>query len=383
MSAPAQAETIMLLGMRGDTAALPAVSGFLASKDAAVRTASIHALGELGGANEVAELLKQMQSAEFKPAAIEALSRLDAPGVDAALIQQMQDGGLKAEAIPVAEMRNCRVAAPALLKLTTDSDATVRHAAWSGLATLASSSDMDAMMKLVLDIGDPREKAFAEKSIKDFCGQAVDTEKCMAAVIPYYAQASGSTKLFILDIAANVGSDNALGLAKDALKSGDKELYNKAVRSLAAWPNTKASPTLLDLVENAPDETTRILALRGFIQTATYEGNAGKRLKMYEDATKLATRIEEKRLVVSGLGASKNDKAVDLMVRFLDDAEVRNEAEAAALALAKELSKKKPAEAGIIADKIIAVSDNKKNVNTAKDISENATKGGSKRKKKK
>lgn len=374
MPAPVQAETIMLLGLRGDKAALPAVSVLLNSKDAAVRTASIKALGRLGGANEVEPLLKQMQSAEYKAVASEALTKLDASGVDAVLAQQMQGESFKAEAIQVATLRNSQGVAPALLTLAAGSDAAVRHAAWDGLSTLASSNDMDAMMKLALAIKDPREKAFSEKCIKDFCGQAADSEKCMQVVIPYYGQANGSTKLFILDIAAKAGSQNALELAEDALKSSDKELYGKAVRSLAAWPNTKASPTLLELAENAKEETIRILALRGYIQTAALESSGGKRLKMYEEATKLATRIEEKRLIVSGLGASKNNKAVDLMVQFLDDAAVRSEAEAAALQLAKDLGKKKPDEARILADKIIAVSDDKKNINKAKSISENAGK---------
>ncbi len=377
-----QAEAIALLGARGDAAAVPALAGFLDGPDLAVRQAAIAALGRIGGAKEAGLLFAQMQDDACKAVAVDALARLDGEGVDDAIIDRLSVKETCADAVAVLGKRNCIAATPALLALTDGADAAMRQAAWLGLAEVATDDYVDAMMKRSLAIDDPREKADAQHAVKETCAQATDAAKCMEAVAPYYAAADLPAKLFILDVARRAGAAEALALVLGALEAGDAELRKKALRTLAAWPNAAAAPVLLELTQDASEEVERILALRGYIQCTAFEKNSNRQLAMYTDALALSKRPDEKRMVVSGLGATKNVKAVGLIRQLLRDPALREEAEAAALQLAGSIAKRNGKESKELAAEIIARSKNKRHVKQAEALASAAGKSPRKKKRK-
>ena len=87
---------------------------------------------------------------------------------------------------------------------------------------------------------------------------------------------------------------------------------------------------------------------------------------MYKAAADLAKRVDEKRLILSGLGAVKDPDALKLSAAYLDDAEVKGEAELAVVALLDTMKPPYPAEVPALLKKIVASSQNQDVVNKAK-----------------
>ena len=216
---------------------------------------------------------------------------------------------------------------------------------------------MAAVATAAFAVKDARETAAAMAVLKSICLQARDKGKCFDLVAANYDQASAAAKANIVDLASAAGSPAALEVERKALKSGDQELYGKAVRALAAWGNETAAADLLDLAQKAPSEVNRLLSLRGYIQIAStkeFKLNPAERMAMFKQAGELAKRADEKKLIISGLTLAGSADALNMVGRYWDDADVREEAELTAAKLMDDLKQSQPAEVKALATKLQA-----------------------------
>jgi len=350
-----QAEVIGLLGERGDSAALGALAVCLDSESEAVRKATANAAAKLGGADQVAALLAAGEST------LPAIASMADARVDAELIKQLNKGPAAALAVKALSMRGCVTAVPPILTLTTADDANVRKAAWGALAALATDEHADAMMKALLAAKDQTDKKLAEGALKRLCGTANDKNACFEVIAASYVQADDSTKALILDLGAIAGSKKALELAKGAMGEST-ELRGRAFRALAGWANADAAPALLELARNGSNEKESILALRGYIRVAGVDQRHPswkEKLKMYQAASELAKRADEKRLILSGLRNVRRPEALKQLEACLSDEAVSKEAALAALDLGWDLRRHHREAVAAVSKKILETATDK------------------------
>jgi HEAT repeat protein len=361
-----RAALIGALAARGDASALAGISRHLGSENPEVRKAATLAVAALGDATHVRTLLRQAGAGKAGEVAMTGLAGMTAAGVDDALIEALRDETLAITAMKVLGKRACRKAAGELLRLAKTGSAEVRSEAWGALASAASESDMDAMMAAAIAIDDAGLKSKATKSVEHFCSRAQDKQACFEAAARHYDRADETTKIFILTLASVTGGTKALELTKSALKSGNRQLRDRALQSLVRWPDWRAAAVLMDLARSAPEEKTRILAVKGYISVADRERNERKRVKMYQDVRELVKRAEEKRLLVSKLGNVKDPRAIPILSAYLDDGEVKNEAAMAAVKIAGKIRRGSRRELRALMEKVIASTTDKGLVNKAK-----------------
>jgi len=352
-----KAQLITALGARGDTVATGPITGYLDSPNAAVRDAAVKALGKLGDAGMVLPLLAAAADApESEKAVIAAIVAMKDESVDAVLVDSLNNPRLRRTAIRTCIARGCTEAVGALLKLVKDTDADVRKDAWAGLAALADEDDMNSIMQTVVAIRNTKDLACAEGAIKEVFSRAGDKGGCFQVVAGNYRAGTDALKHVIIDLAALVGDSTALNLERNALRSGDKELYARALRALAKWPNESAAEDLLEQAGNAAATVDRIVALRGYIRIAgmdTARLSAGERMKMLKTALTLAGRTDEKKQIAAALQQVRNLKALEMLKEFMDDPAVRPEAEMSAANLIWQLYKKHPAETEAMARQLV------------------------------
>ena len=371
-----RAELIAALGQRRDTSASRAVLPYATSRNDAVRQAAIVAMGSLGDASCVGVLLKQAAAGDA--AARNALARMSAKGVDEALSAALTDKALKVEAIKALSARGSFAASAAMLKLIKDKDPSVRAEAWDTLAQIATADSVGVMMEGIIAAKSAEEKKLAEKAIRTAFAAAEEMRpSCFAAAASHYDNADDDTKALIIDLAAISGGDKALQIATGALKSENKIIRGKAVRSLAAWSELGAKSALLDLAKNGATSTERLLALRGYIRMAGMPWSVSRRrrrneprerVEMYKTAASLAKDPGAKKQIISGLGAMKRLREVDalkLLATYLSDDEVRREAEIAIIEVAGEFRRSHRKDVAVIAKNLMDTSKNAKVVKDA------------------
>jgi len=329
---------LIALGARGDKEALSSICGCLASTNEVVKKATLTALGKLGDASTVKLLL------ETGGSAADVLTKMSGPGVDDTLIQALSDNKLKKAAIQALVSRSCVSAVPALMKLVTDEDPVVRKAAWTGLGSLASEADIAAMAKAAFSIKDEKEMSEAVGMARRVCAQATDKAACFDAIAAYYESTTDVGKAAIITLASSAGTPHALDIVKKTLGSANQELAGSALRSLAAWSNADAADTLLEMAKTATKGKESILALRGYINIAGLDNSGLKpeqRCAMLKTADPLATRPEEKRLIIGALRTVRHADAFAMMSAYMDDPALREEAEQSAAEMISNFRKDK------------------------------------------
>ncbi len=366
LGADRKAQLITALGAGGDAAAISGITGYLQSKDAVIRNAAVNAVGKLGDASVVKLLLGAAGSSET--AVTKAIAAMKDESVNAVLVESLKDPNLRRAAIKACIARGCTEAAGDLLKLAKDKDADVRKQAWAGLAALAGDDNIDSIMETVVEIKQAKDLALAEGAIKQILSRTQDRGRSFQTVAAHYDAATETLKYVILDLGAVTGDSTALKLVRNALQSPDKDLYARALRALARWPNNSAAEDLLSLAQSAPQTVDRIVALRGYIRIAGLETaglRAAERIKMLKTAMGLAQRNDEKKLVVSALQHVKHLESLDMLKKYMDDPALGAEARMSAANLIWDLRKRHSAEIAEIAAKL-ASSKHKAVANKAK-----------------
>jgi len=355
LPADRKAELIVALGSRGDASATGGIVKYITNEDAVVRNAAIKAVGKLDGVRVVQPLLAVADSTESADAAISAIVAMKDESVNAVLVDSLKTKIIRRAAIKACIARGCTEAVGDLLKLAKDRDADVSKEAWAGLAALADDEDMDSIMEIVIEVREAQDLVLAEGAIKEVFSRAQDRGKCFQTVAARYTEATEALKYVILDLGAAIGDSTALKLERNALASGNRELYTRALRALAKWPNKSAAEDLLTQAQSASETVDRIVALRGYIRIAGLK-TAGlpdaERMKMFKTAMGLAQRNDEKKLIVSALRNVRSLESLGMLRRYIDDPAIQTEAQMSAANLIWDLRTKHPVEAALIAGQL-------------------------------
>ena len=355
MPAEVKSKWICALGSSRNPQALPFINANLADTNAAVRSATLEALGEMGTPAELKPLL-----ALEDPAAVKAIGQMTAPGIDAALIELVKTPNLVKPVISALVARNTVLAVPGLLEVTGNADPAVRASAWSALKSIAYEEQILPLSQKAFAVTDSKDQAVAFAAIKSVCATAVNKDKCFEPVLAAYESGTDPVKQAILDVGGKVGTAKALELEKRAIQSGNGGLASKAIKALSGWPDKSVAPYLLELVGKAAQDADKLTALQGYIQIACNEDvkMSGKdRCEMLKKATALATRPDEKLLIVGGLNLADGPDFYPLLTQYIQDPQTRVEGERTGLEILTKMKKRNTPDAQALA-KLLATSTN-------------------------
>jgi HEAT repeat protein len=336
-----QAAIIEALAQRGDPAAVPAIVVAVGSADPAVRVAALRALGALGDGAVVpvlAEAAGKAQGPE-QEAARQALVLLKGQNVPEAILAHLGKAEPPARLALIQALRYRRDAAavPALRKAAADPDASIRAIALQALAAVADGALLPAAVELLVKAQSDAERREAADLVAACARKVADEEARAAPVLAALSAAAGPARAALLSALPCIGGVKALEAARAALKDADEAVRDAAVRALGEWPDAACAADLLKLAQEAPSETQRVLALRGYLRLIGLpsERSAAQTARKHTAALQAARRIEEKKLVLASLAKVWHPEALKVAEACLADPELKSEAGAAALAIAR------------------------------------------------
>jgi HEAT repeat protein len=324
-----------------DTTAEKAVLGAMADPDESVRLAALEALGRIGGAESVLLLLKTglNGAGRFRQVCDASLLQMPGKGVDASLVTQAgkSDPRLRAAAIKTLAARHYTAANAALLGYAADTNRVVSAAACAALGELGGDAEIDSLVKLALT-GVPE----AETALQSVAARATDKSVAASQLIARANDAPPAQVAMLYDTLGRLGGPAALKFVTGQLRSEKPETRDAAVRALANWSDYGAVEPLLAIAADPGSSPVHaVLALQGAVRLAKTadDQNAATRLATLEKAMGLAKRVEDKKQVLSALGAVTDAKAAAALKPYLSDPEMKNEAGLAAASLARDLSR--------------------------------------------
>ena len=370
----AQAALLDALADRGDAAARPAVLEMLKSQEAPVRAAAIRALGSLGEAADVPRLVQSLRAAAGpeKSAAQASLARMQGQGVHAAIVAELKQAkpDARVELIGVLASRRAKDGVPSILAAAQDDNPAVRMAAMTALGQLAGPEHLADMLKGVLKAEPGAEREAAEKAVMFVCNRTEDADKRAAPLLAAFAKLGEDDQTALLTTLGRVGGPAALKVVQAAIADTHAQRRDAGIRALCNWPDASVAGKLLDLAQTAKAANHRTSALRALIRVAALPDKRtdAEKLDLLKKAMTLATRDEERNLVLKRVRAVRTIESLRFAAPYMDQPKFAQEACATVVELAHHRGLREPnkAEFDKALDTVIAASKDADLVDLAK-----------------
>lgn len=346
-----QAALISLLQQRDDPAAAPAVVAAAGSTNSYVRCTALAALGTLGDVAVIPLLAGAAASSDEaeQKAGRQALIQLHRGKVADAMVAQLVSGNdkVQVELIRALTARKDKSAAPKLLELARTDTGSARRAALRGMEQFAEGPDLPALVQLLTLAKDEAARAEVRRVFEALADRTGDGQKLdVTPIVQGLAGANAEIRSALLQVSALFADASLRAAFRAAVNDPEAQVRKAAARAMCNTRDVKLMPDLLELARNAGELNLRALALEGYVRLACdherLNVTAQQRVALLKQALPLASRAEDKRLILAGLAASPHPDALALTEQLSADATVKAEAEIAWLQIAKALIAAQP-----------------------------------------
>jgi HEAT repeat protein len=359
-----RAGLIDALGIRGDKTARDAVVEMIKSPEEQVRAAALRALGFLGEAGDVplmAQSLTAGAEAE-KTAAQRSLEQLRAEGVDGKIVGELKaanDPRRQTALIEIVQRRKATAAVPVLLDLAVSDKADIRAAAMQALGQLAGAEDIPKLVEILLTTESGSQRDAAEKAIMFVCARIKDANQRAGPLLAVWERLGDEQKTIALPTLGRVGGPKALKVVEEAI-AGDNALRRDAgIKALCNWPDASVVGRLLELAQTSDNVNYRLWATRALPRVAVLHDSRSdaERLGLLKQIMTLATRDEERNLVLDRAKAVRTMDSLRFVLSYMDQPELAQRACATVVELAhyRELRDPNKDEFDKALDKVIAI----------------------------
>lgn len=354
LAPPLRIAAIEVLGQCGDRVIAPALADCLPGPDEEVSLAAIRAMGEVGDAGSVFPLSYAVdRSPALKKAARQALLDLRQGDVTRSLIVYLTNAKptRQAELVRALVGRGEKNTAEKLLPLAQKGPATARAAACEALGQLAGAAQLSAMLKLVLDSKDAAARTETSAALLAVCRRIQERgERCDTAPL-LQALASGpvETRAALLPAAGALVDPGVREALRAALKATEPALHEAATQALTQTSDPELLPDLLALVKQTSEAQARTMAVRGYLNLAAAQSNAGvsdaQRITALKAILPELKQTEEQWLALSALAKIPSLDSLALAQTMLANPATQAEAAQAILKIAAALQATHGAEA--------------------------------------
>lgn len=336
---------VIAMADRPETVVLPAIVKAAGSGENEVRLAAIDALGRVGDASCLDVLLKSAAdaNAELAQAARESLAELPGEKVDAQIVASLAKAQGNEYPLLIGLVGQRRLqATPALLKALEHKDQTVRAAALAALGETVAQGDLNVLIAQAITPAHADDAEVARRALKAASVRMPDRETCGAELAAAFDKATEtSTRISLLEILGAVGGANSLKCVGAAAKSDQPDLQDVSSRLLGGWTTEDAAPVLLDLATTGPNDKLRTRALRGYLRIARqFVLPEEQKLEMCRQAFAAAQQNAERKLVLEVLQRNPSPEALQMAIKAMEVADLKNDASTSVLMIAHDLGAK-------------------------------------------
>lgn len=323
----------------------PAVLAAAKSASSDVRTAALRALARVGDPSTVPLLAERAATSKGgeQLAARASLWTLPGKEVDEAVLFWVvgsPSDPIKNELIQATGERGIASGKNLLMSLAGSGPLNNSLEAAKALRVVASAGDIPALVGILIGMSDEIAQEEMENTIGALAQTIADPQARADGVEELLAPKPDSKRQPVTDISkrcllyrtlGKIGDDSSLTLIRAALRDPDAAVQDAAIRALADWPNPTAREDVLEIAQKSKDLTHQVLALRGYVRMIILEKFQSPKaaVRSLETVLALASRPEEKRLVLGALPDFACPEALAVAESLLNVEGVREEAQAA------------------------------------------------------
>ncbi|MBU0616906.1 MAG: HEAT repeat domain-containing protein, partial [Planctomycetes bacterium] len=332
-----------VLARRGAQSALPAVLAAFDDEAKDVRVAAIKAAAMIGGEKVVDPLVPCLgrDDDDEREVAEDELVKLRGEAVTADLTDALAESSsrTKCSLLKVLSRRRGTDQLDTIKKYTRHNDEAVRIAAIEAVGELAA--DVPTVQRLLLLLGAVEaedEREVIEKALIDVCKRPDDNASHIGTVVDDIDQADMPKYCSLLRVLGHLGGQSASEILLAAARDPHAEVVEAALRGFDSFPDPDRSMTalVLELAADMTETKAHVLGMRAFASLLKRtEADVAEKLDLYQAGLESARRVEEKRLLLSGMAEVKDTRTLDALAPYLDDEKLRSETGSAMIMAAR------------------------------------------------
>ncbi len=315
------------------------------SKD--VHIAALKALEKTGDASVVQYLA---ETAARSPKAEQAIARaslwgLKGEDVDEAILSLLldrSDEDVQAELVQSIGERRIFAGKSLVAKFADAPSAKVRGQAYRALRAIGTPSDIPGLLEILLKTENEVETLEIESAITGLAQKISNPNGRAAAVrAKLDVEKDDQKRGLLLRVLGKIGDESSLSRLRKALKDPNAGVVDAALRSLENWPTPAARDDVREIARSSKNEVHRVLALQAFVRMIGQEKYRSPKAAASDlkKALKLASRPEEKKLILGVLPVFASPEALKLAATLLGDKDVKEEAKVALSKIKEKLEK--------------------------------------------
>ena len=353
---------------------LPTIMKLVESSNADLQQAGIRCLGMIGDPATIPKLIDMLGiGGDVADAAKAALAGLPRKQVATALLDALQSRPQqRGPVIDVLIDIKCYDAIDPLVEIASAANPNEHTPALHGLRGIADpdKTDIPRLVKLLLRTEPGEHRDEVEKTILIVCDKLPEGADRSELVLASLVKADSSQKPKYLPVLGRLGGAKALAMIETGLDDKEPSVREAAVRALCNWPNADVAERLLALATDSDDRGHRRMALRAYIRVVSLKSDRpeSETLAMLQNAFKLATTVDEKRLAIERTATVRTMAAAGWVASLLDDPSVAQAACKTLVELAHHRFLRHPnmKQFGPILEKVAEISDDPTIVERAK-----------------
>lgn len=314
------------------------------TKEGTVREASIKTIGAIGSEQDIELLIEIAGNGDFslKSACQDAINNLKGEKVDKELIRLLPDAGVESSImlIRAIDTRRIKSGFEALTGIASGENQKLRIETYSALATIAEPSNLGVLTKIFLQIDDPRELKRFESTLARISLKNPEKNNRAKDFLAAIDETNNfETEMSLLRILGATGDQNAFSKIEEYLSDENDDVKKTAILSLYNWPNLDPLDRLIEIVADSENDVLKILALRGYINLLKTHGLnlPDDIVDYYKTASNYAENKSEKTMILSGLAEINNLESAEFVSTFLNDPELKPEAQISLLAILSDM----------------------------------------------
>ncbi len=319
---------VELAAARRGAEMLPLVMTLVQDSDLDLKQAGIRCLGAMGDPAAIPVLLNSLAAGgEVTEAAQDSLARLPRSQVTTALLAALQSRPkLRVPVIAVLIDVKCYDAIDPLVEIAAQTAPAEYGPALDGLRGIADpdKTDVPRLVKLLLRSEAGKHRDEVEKTILIVCSKLPSEADRSELVLASLAAVDKSETSKYLPVLGRLGGEASMKKIEAALGSSDPAIREAAVRALCNWPDAEVADELLKVATDSDNRAHRRMALRAYIRVVSLKSDRpeAETLAMLQNAFKLASGVDEKRLAIERAGAVRTMESVTWIAQSLDDAKL-------------------------------------------------------------
>jgi len=330
------------------------------SENDAVRLAALDALGDINLESSVTLLADVSAHGKGKEHTIarNSLYRLNGNNINDIILSNIPNAKekVKIELIRAVQKRRIIKGADLMLNLANNTNASLRVESVKALRFIASKPHIFEMVNLLKHSKSDRDRDELEKAIVIMAERNNLNDSVGLEIMNQLDAISFMPKQTAIHILGQLGYEPAYESLLGFLNHDEKNIRKSAIKALSEWKNDSPLPILFDVTENAKIQGHKTLALRGIIRLIELESDRTTETtnELYKRAMALATNIQEKKAVLSGLSKVMSITAFQMAETYLLLADIKAEAASSCISIANGIHTEHPIECKSVLINIIS-----------------------------